>query len=88
MSESLAPNGGYQASCQTWQMNTDTMGVYGDCYLKRAIIAMVGLGANQPEDAIYPLCIADASGKPLQGGRNYLLHFNNSELPPPARSGR
>src|SRR5262249_61717929 len=30
-----------------WQMNTDTMGVYGNFYLKRAIIAMVGLGANQ-----------------------------------------
>src|SRR5262249_30990327 len=41
-----------------WQMNTDTMGVYGDFYLKRAIVAMAGLGANQPDDAIYPLNIA------------------------------
>ena len=45
-----------------WQMNTDTMGVYGDYYLKRAIVAMVGLGANQPEDAVYPLNFADESG--------------------------
>src|SRR5262249_4954815 len=33
-----------------WSMNTDTMGVYGNYYLKRAIIAQAGLGANLPED--------------------------------------
>ena len=29
-----------------WSMNTDTMGVYGNYYLKRAIVAQLGLGAN------------------------------------------
>ncbi len=65
-----------------WQMNTDTMGVYGTYYLKRAIVAMVGLGANLPEDAIYPLCITDADGKPLDGGKKYVLHFSKEALPP------
>ncbi|MCA1370935.1 DUF1254 domain-containing protein [Bradyrhizobium sp. BRP14] len=65
-----------------WQMNTDTMGVYGNYYLKRAIIALVGLGANQPEDAIYPLNIADADGEPLNGADKYTMHFDKSELPP------
>src|SRR5262249_30609436 len=31
-----------------WSMNTDTVGVYGNYYLKRAIIAQAGLGANVP----------------------------------------
>ena len=65
-----------------WQMNTDTMGVYGNFYLKRAIIALAGLGANLPEDAIYPLNIGDADGKPLTGANRYVLHFNKEQIPP------
>ena len=65
-----------------WQMNTDTMGVYGDYYLKRAIVAMAGLGANQPEDAIYPLNMTDESGQPVTAENRYVLHFEKSELPP------
>jgi hypothetical protein len=65
-----------------WQMNTDTMGVYGNFYLKRAIVAMVGLGANQPEDAVYPLNVVDADGQPLNGENDYVLHFEKYELPP------
>ncbi len=65
-----------------WQMNTDTMGVYGNHYLKRAIVALVGLGANQPNDAIYPLNISDGDGEPLRGENNYLIHFDKGKLPP------
>jgi hypothetical protein len=65
-----------------WQMNTDTMGVYGNYYLKRAIVALVGLGANLPEDAVYPLNIGEADGKPLTGANNYVLHFAKNEIPP------
>jgi hypothetical protein len=65
-----------------WQMNTDTMGVYGNFYLKRAIIALVGLGANLQEDAVYPLNIADGDGKPLDGANDYVMHIAKAELPP------
>jgi len=65
-----------------WSMNTDTMGIYGDYYLKRAIVTKLGLGANQPADAIYPMNITDADGKPMIGDQNYVLHFNKEELPP------
>jgi hypothetical protein len=63
-------------------MNTDTMGVYGNYYLKRAIVAQVGLGANLPEDAIYPLNLGDETGKPLDGTNRYALHFDKGDTPP------
>ena len=65
-----------------WSMNTDTMGVYGNYYLKRAIVAQFGLGANLPEDAIYPLNLGDEAGKPLDGANKYAIHFERATLPP------
>jgi len=65
-----------------WSMNTDTMGVYGNYYLKRAIIAQAGLGANLPEDAVYPINLADETGKPLDGANKYSLHFDKNGMPP------
>jgi hypothetical protein len=65
-----------------WSMNTDTMGVYGNYYLKRAMIAQVGLGANLPEDATYPINLGDETGKPLEGTSRYTLHFDKSDMPP------
>jgi hypothetical protein len=65
-----------------WSMNTDTMGVYGNYYLKRAIIAQLGLGANLPEDAIYPLNLGDSTGEPLDGANAYVLHFEKGCTPP------
>jgi hypothetical protein len=65
-----------------WSMNTDTMGVYGNYYLKRAMVTQIGLGANLPEDAIYPLNLGDETAKPLTGANKYVLHFNQTDLPP------
>jgi len=65
-----------------WAMNTDTVGVYGNYYLKRAILAQQGLGANVVEDAIYPLNLADESGKPLDGVNKYTISFDKGAAPP------
>lgn len=65
-----------------WSMNTDTMGVYGNYYLKRAIVAQLGLGANLPEDAIYPLNLGDANGHPLNGVNTYTITFEKGATPP------
>jgi hypothetical protein len=70
-----------------WSMNTDTMGVYGNYYLKRAIVTQVGLGANLPDDAIYPLNLGDETGKPLEGVNKYTLHFDKDQTPRQTPSG-
>ncbi len=67
-----------------WTILKDNIGVYGNAYLQRALVALVGLGANPPEDAVYPLLIADADGDPMVGERSYVLHFDADNLPPVA----
>jgi hypothetical protein len=42
----------------------------------------MGLGANLPEDAVYPLNLFDKSGKPLDGANKYTIHFDKADLPP------
>jgi hypothetical protein len=65
-----------------WQMNTNSIGVYGNYYAKRALVSMIGLGANPAEDAVYPLLQHDADGDGIDGSRDYVLHFGADQLPP------
>ncbi|WLP89921.1 DUF1254 domain-containing protein [Gordonia sp. NB41Y] len=65
-----------------WGMLTGGMGVYGNFYLLRAMVTLVGLGANPPEDAIYPLLLVDADGDQPVGETDYVLHFDADALPP------
>lgn len=64
-----------------WLFTAKT-GVYGTDYLQRAVITAVGLGANRPEDAIYPTSETDAAGKPYDGANKYVLRFAKGQLPP------
>ncbi len=64
-----------------WTFSTKT-GVYGTDYLQRAFITAIGLGANRPQDAVYPTSEADASGKPYSGANKYVVHFDKGQLPP------
>lgn len=65
-----------------WALPTSGMGVYGTDYLRRAVVAKVGLGANLPEDAIYPVAYLDADGAAPSGDNDYVLHFAAGALPP------
>lgn len=58
------------------------LGSYGTDYGLRAYTAAVGLGANQPEDAVYPMTHVDADGAALDGANRYVLHFAADRVPP------
>ena len=64
-----------------WLFTTGT-GVYGTDYLGRALITAIGLGANRPQDAVYPTSETDADGNPYSGDNKYVMHFAKGELPP------
>jgi hypothetical protein len=65
-----------------WMVSVDGIGDHGNDYLRRAAVAMIGLGANPPEDAVYPILLTDADGREPSGENRYRLHFEASELPP------
>jgi hypothetical protein len=65
-----------------WSMGVQNMGAYGTSYKRRAIVALAGLGANLPEDAVYPTAFVDAAGQPLNGANNYMIRFEKDQLPP------
>jgi hypothetical protein len=64
-----------------WIFTTAT-GEYGTKYLQRALITAIGLGANRPQDAVYPTSEVDAEGKPYSGANKYVMHFPKGQLPP------
>src|SRR5262249_9019072 len=53
------------------------LGDYGTSYLKRAMVALIGLGANLQQDAVYPALAA-----PLDGSKNYVMRFPKGMAPP------
>ncbi len=64
-----------------WQFTTQT-GLYGTDYLQRALVTAIGLGANRPQDAVYPTSQVDGDGKPYSGADKYVMHFAKGKTPP------
>lgn len=65
-----------------WTVLTSGIGEYGDNYDTRAVTAVVGLGANLPEDAVYPRTAIDGEGEPLNTAFQYQLTFGPGQWPP------
>ena len=64
-----------------WLFTTKT-GKYGTNFVQRAYVTWIGLGANLPEDAVYPTSEGPAQGQKYSGANKYVVHFNKGELPP------
>jgi hypothetical protein len=65
-----------------WEVFGNWVGRYGTRYLGRAIIARDLLGANTPQQSIYPVATTDVTGRPLDGGQRYTIRFPKRSLPP------
>jgi hypothetical protein len=64
-----------------WGYTTKT-GIYGTDYLMRALITAIGLGANRPQDAVYPTSMKDGEGRKYNGENKYVMHFPEGQVPP------
>lgn len=61
---------------------TTKAGVYGTDYVQRAFITAIGLGANRPQDAVYPTSTEDDAGRKYSGANKYIMHFDKDQNPP------
>jgi hypothetical protein len=61
---------------------TTKTGIYGTDYFMRALVTAIGLGANRPQDAVYPTSMKDADGRTYDGANKYVMRFRKGQLPP------
>ena len=64
-----------------WVFTTKT-GLYGVNYIQRALITAIGLGANRPQDAVYPTSEGPSVASSYTGEKKYVMHFDKGQLPP------
>ncbi|MEU1209032.1 DUF1254 domain-containing protein [Nocardia sp. NPDC005825] len=65
-----------------WKTARKNIGDYGTDYSARAIVSYAGLGANLPQDALYPGTFVDEKNQQLNSSHNYVLHFAADKIPP------
>ena len=75
----------YAQNLGQWIYFGRPIGDFGTAYTYRAMVALVGLGANTVDVAIYPKTHTDAAGAALTGEKNYTIHFET--LPPTLEGG-
>jgi hypothetical protein len=65
-----------------WAMMTSPIGTYGTDYLKRALVAFMGLGASPVEDALFPTAFTMPDGSPFDSNAKYEVRLPANGLPP------
>jgi hypothetical protein len=55
---------------------------FGANYTDRTNIAKIGIYANSPKEAYYPLAFVDSNNQILDGKNNYKITFPAGQLPP------
>jgi hypothetical protein len=80
--EIRAAAGRYGTTIDGWTYGDRHLGNFGDDYLYRALVALTGLAALEPAEAIYITCTVDSDGRPLDGAGRYELTFPAGGQPP------
>ena len=80
-----AESANYAQSLGQWIYYGRPIGDFGTAYIYRAMVALVGLGANTVDVAIYPKTHTDVTGAALTGEKTYTIHFET--LPPTLEGG-
>ena len=75
----------YAQQMGQWIYYGDPIGDFGTAYTYRAMVALMGLGANTTDIAIYPKTEVDHTGAVLTGKKTYTLHFDS--FPPTLEKG-
>ena len=80
-----AESANYAQNLGQWIYFGRPIGDFGTAYTYRAMVALVGLGANTVDVAIYPKTDTDVTGAALTGEKTYTIHFET--LPPTLEGG-
>lgn len=62
-------------------MTTGSAGYFNDFITRDALQSMLGIVANDPPEAIYPIAHTDADGIKFNGANRYTMRFEPGKLP-------
>jgi hypothetical protein len=65
-----------------WYVAPPDIGNFGTDYNLRAVVAVYGIAANVPAEALYPVGSFDNTGQLLNGAHRYVIHIPAGNLPP------